>query len=260
MNPDDALTFGLNELSQLQSMTFDEDVNGRLDILYPYSDNGFLKFGGRMRFKHKERENSYTLFTPIDATLMPTMGVVPISDQSDKNFLAGSQYAVGRFPTAGFLGGLDLTNPALFTSEDALEEYISGNYEADETVYAGYAMADHRVNDQLSVLAGVRLEYTSLDYIGNLFDIDNGTVTKAPGSNSYLNILPGVHVRYALEENTIFRFSWTNTIARPNYFDLVPYAEFVAEDEPRLDGRALFQQCRYGVGWCLLQRREQLHL
>ncbi len=230
VNPDDALTFGLNELSQLQSMTFDEDVNGRLDILYPYSDNGFLKFGGRMRFKHKERENSYTLFTPIDATLMPTMGVVPISDQSDKNFLAGSQYAVGRFPTAGFLGGLDLTNPALFTSEDALEEYISGNYEADETVYAGYAMADHRVNDQLSVLAGIRLEYTSLEYIGNLFDIDNGTVTKAPGSNSYLNVLPGVHVRYAMEENTIFRLSWTNTIARPNYFDLVPYAEYVAED------------------------------
>lgn len=230
VNPADALAFGLNELSQLQSMTFDEDMNARVDVLFPYSDNGFLKFGGRARLKHKERDNSYTLYDPIDPTLMPTMGAVPLADQTDDNFLAGSQYAAGSFPTAGFLGGLDITNPALFTPEDALEEYISANYEADETVYAGYAMADHRVNDQLSILAGIRLEYTSLDYIGNLLDIDNGTVTKAPGSNSYLNVLPGLHVRYALQENTIFRLSWTNTIARPNYYDLVPFAEYVAED------------------------------
>jgi TonB-dependent receptor len=230
VNPDDALAFGLNVLSEQQGKTFDEDRNARIDFIFPYSDSGYLKFGGRARLKHKEVDNSFNFYRPIDPTLMPTMGVVPISDQSDKNFLPGSQYAAGRFPTAGFLGGLNLRNPALFNSEDGLEEYISGNYEADENVYAGYVMADHRVNKQLSILAGVRLEYTSIDYIGNLFDIDNGTVTKAPGSNSYLNLLPGVHVRYAMQENTIFRFSWTNTIARPNYFDLVPYAEYVAED------------------------------
>ncbi|MCB0436046.1 MAG: TonB-dependent receptor, partial [Mangrovimonas sp.] len=31
--------------------------------------------------------------------------------------------------------------------------------------------------------------------------------------------------------NTIFRFAWTNTIARPNYVDLVPYQEINNEDE-----------------------------
>lgn len=231
VNADDALSFSLNDLSQSQEKTFDEDRNARVDFILPYSDQGFVKFGGRARLKHKEVDNSYTIFEPIDGTMMPNMGSVPLSDQTDSGFLAGSQYAAGRFPTAGYLGGLDLTNPALFDSEDALEEYITSNYEADESVYAGYAMADHRVNDQLSVLAGIRLEYTTMDYVGNLFDVDNGTVSKAPGSNSYLNVLPGVHVRYALDPNTIFRFAWTNTIARPNYFDLVPYAEYVAEDD-----------------------------
>lgn len=231
VNEDEGLSFGLNELSQLQGKTFDEDRNARIDFIFPYSVDGLVKFGGRARLKSKEVDNSYTLYDPLDENLMPNMGSVPISDQTDSGFLAGSQYAVGRFPTAGYLGRLDLTNPALFDSEEALEEYISGNYEADEAVYAGYVMADHRLTDQLSILAGVRLEYTTLDYIGNLFDIDNGTVTQAPGSNSYLNVLPGVHLRYAVEENTIFRFAWTNTIARPSYFDLVPYAEYVSEDD-----------------------------
>lgn len=231
VNPDDALGFGLNELSQLQGSTFDEDINARLDATYPYSTSGFLKAGVRAKIKHKERDNSYTLFDPNDAAAFATMGAVPISDQTDPDYLAGSKYRIGRFPTAAFLGGLNFRDATQFTAEDALEEYISGNYVADESVYATYAMANHQITDKLSVIAGLRLEYTTLEYTGNAFDVDNGTVTKTSGDNSYLNLLPGVHLRYAMDASTIIRFAWTNTIARPNYFDLVPYAEYIQGDD-----------------------------
>ena len=33
-----------------------------------------------------------------------------------------------------------------------------------------------------------------------------------------------------MSENSAFRLSWTNTIARPNYYDLVPYEEYIEED------------------------------
>lgn len=230
-NPDDALTFGLNELSQLQGSTFDEDINARLDATYPYSTSGFLKAGVRAKIKHKERDNSYTLFDPTDGAAFATMGAVPISDQTDSGFLPGSKYRIGRFPTAAFLGGLNFRDGTQFEAEDALEEYISGNYTADESVYATYVMANHQITDKLSVLAGVRLEYTALEYTGNVFDVDEGSFTKATGDNSYLNLLPGVHLRYALDANTIIRLAWTNTIARPNYFDLVPYAEYIQGDD-----------------------------
>jgi hypothetical protein len=32
--------------------------------------------------------------------------------------------------------------------------------------------------------------------------------------------LPGLHLRYALQKNWVWRASWTNTLGRPNYPDL----------------------------------------
>ncbi len=91
-------------------------------------------------------------------------------------------------------------------------------------------MVDHQLNDKLSAVVGLRIEATSIDYTGNEFDIDEEVVTENTGSNSYVNVLPGVHLKYAVNENSIVRFAWTNTLARPGYFQLVPYALFVSED------------------------------
>ena len=49
-------------------------------------------------------------------------------------------------------------------------------------------------------------------------------------SDSYINVLPGLHLKYDFNKTTILRAAWTNTLARPNYFDLVPYREINRED------------------------------
>jgi TonB-dependent receptor len=230
-NTADNLNIGFNQLSEQYSFTSDQDLNAKIDLLLPYSNDGFLKFGGKIRSKNKERENNFYFYRPLSvATFGPTLGSLPYSDQTDSGFMSGSKYRAGQFVTAEFLGGLNLENGSLFRKEDGLEEYISGNYNADEQIASTYAMVDHQLSDKLSAVVGLRIEATSIDYTGNEFDVDEEVVTKNTGSNSYVNVMPGLHLRYAVNENSIVRFAWTNTLARPGYFQLVPYALFVSED------------------------------
>src|SRR5690606_27313391 len=123
----------------------------------------------------------------------------------------------------------------LFDGEDLPEEYITANFDVKENVFAGYAMLDQQFSDKFSILAGVRLEHTSINSEGNelIFnedgDVEDINILKY--ESSYTNILPGVHLKYDLSDNTILRFAWTNTLARPNYVDLVPFQEINNEDE-----------------------------
>nr|MBI1231158.1 TonB-dependent receptor [Cytophagales bacterium] len=231
-NPSDNLGIGFNGLSEQYSYTFDQDLNGRMDFKLPYSNDGILQFGLRYRGKKKERDNNFFEYEPTDEDEFgSTLGQIPNQNFSDPNYLAGAQYAVGTFIDPRFLGGLNLTNSALFEESDLLEEYAPGNYNATENITAAYVMADHQISERLSAIAGLRLEHTAIDYTGNIFNIDDETVSPTSGDQSYANFLPGLHFKYDQSPNTIFRFAWTNTIARPNYFDLVPYAAFSINDQ-----------------------------
>jgi TonB-dependent receptor len=92
-------------------------------------------------------------------------------------------------------------------------------------------MLDYQLSEKLSVLGGLRLEATSIDYTGNVYDIDTDDISAQTGTDSYVNVLPGLHFKYNASENTVVRAAWTNTLARPNYFDLTPYVAFSLSDQ-----------------------------
>jgi len=221
----------LNEITEQYQYTEDVDFNGKLDFQYTYSNDGILKFGGRLRTKDKSRNNNYFEYEPIDGSFIANLSTVPFSDENDADYLAGSQYQIGNFVTPEFLGNLNLNDASIFDKGDALDEYLPGNYDANENIYGAYVMADHQFNAKLSVILGVRLEHTNISYTGNVLDLDNDTFSKDTRSNSYTNVMPGVHAKYDISDDFILRFAWTNTLARPNYFDLVPYAEFSPGDQ-----------------------------
>ena len=231
-NPADNLGIGLNAIEEQYEYTFDQDLNAKLDFKLPYSDKGILQFGLRYRGKDKERDNNFFEYEPVDEDAFgATIGDVPNRNYSDPNYLAGSQYAVGTFATPEFLGGLNVKNGAQFEETDVLEEYVPGNFFANESIVGAYVMADHQFTEKFSAIAGLRLESTSIDYTGNIYDVDNEEFSSATGDQSYSNFMPGLHLKYDVDPNSIIRFAWTNTIARPNYYDLVPYAFFSPEDE-----------------------------
>lgn len=230
--------FELGEISEENQYTEEEDINLFLNAQVPLSiisgNDGFLKFGAKTRLKNKNRDNDYTEYSDETGAL-EFLGDVPTRNYSDADYLAGSQYEIGTFATPEFLGSLNLNDTNLFEGEDLPEEYATANFDVNENVYAGYAMLNQNITDKLSVLAGVRLEHTSIESEGNelVFNIDGDIagIAKVKDENSYTNILPGVHFKYDVTDNTVLRFAWTNTLARPNYVDLVPYREINNEDE-----------------------------
>jgi TonB-dependent receptor len=230
--------FEFNELTEENQYTEEKDFNVFANFKLPLTifqqEDGFLKFGVRAKLKNKNRENDFTEYNP-ENTAFEFLGGIPTRNYSDSDFLAGSQYAAGTFATPEFLGSLKLNDATQFEAEDLPEEYLTANFDVDENVYAGYAMTNQKLSDKLSMLVGLRLEHTKINSIGNelIFDVDGdyaGT-NQLKDESSYTNVLPGLHLKYDVSNNTVLRFAWTNTLARPNYVDLVPYKEINNEDE-----------------------------
>lgn len=231
--------FELDALEEENKSTSEEDFNVKLNFLLPVTlsgNEGSIKFGGRYRSKTKERENTFNEFSAITSDY-DLLSQVENNDYTDPDYLAGSQYQSGIFATPEFLGNLDLYNTSLFENEDAPSEYLPVNYTATEQVTAAYAMWTQDLGDKLQMLAGARLEITDIDYIGNVTE-EGENATPIEASNNYSNFMPGVHFKYNFTNNANLRLAWTNTLARPNYYNLVPYRDVIPEDEEVYQGNS----------------------
>ncbi len=236
-NPADANdleSFEYDGITNENQYTEEEDMNVFVNFELPADffgkGDGTIKFGARGRFKSKFRDNEFFEVDLEDT--FPTLAEVPVKDFTDADFLAGSQYRAGLYADEIWLGRLDLSGGELVQ-----DEFLAENYEVEENVFAGYAMFNQKVSGKLAVLAGLRLESTNISSNGNLvvfdeegdFDPDASGLTE--DDSNYTNLLPGVHLKYDVADNTILRFAWTNTLARPNYVDLVSFVSVVNEDE-----------------------------
>lgn len=225
-----AFTFRRIEL--LESYTKDEDQNGRLDLTLPVGDlsrETRLKAGLRVRQKAKLRDNSFVRAVPRTAADFANLGLRGSSDFTlDPNYAGPYEYGV--FSTPGYLGGLPVRDTAQFTIQDQPAEYGAANFDATERIGAGYVQYEGR-SGALRYIAGVRYEATSVEYRGFEFDEDAGTISPtAPASSSYGDVLPSVTLRWDVDAATVVRAAWTTSIARPNYYDLVPYRSVVPSD------------------------------
>lgn len=221
--------FDLDEITEEFQDTYETDFNSRIDVQIPVTTKGVIKAGTRLRTKEKVRDNRFFEYSFLNDEY-ETLDQVPGVDKTDPDFLVGSQYAAGTYASPNWLGALDLTNAARFEEEDKPDEYLAQNYRANEDIVAGYAMITYDLNDEFTLLAGARVEQTSLEYTGNRVENEEELIAEVTASQDYTNFLPGVHLKYSLSENLIARFAWSNTLARPNYFDLVPYEDIRPED------------------------------
>ncbi len=121
-------------------------------------------------------------------------------------------------------------NPNYFVANTAAQivDSTGTDFNIDEDILATYAMA--RVNFRWgTMLAGVRFERSEGTVTGTEFPTVGGVFLgprKFTESNSYNNVLPGVHFRLEPAKNWVVRFSWTNTVGRPNYPDLAASRSF----------------------------------
>jgi len=228
----------LDSLSQEVNETKDRDLVGALNARFFLSGSstfsGWLKAGVKYRAKNKTRdnnENEFDIDDDLPFTGLETTNVASILD---------GRYRPGPFqlPTlaAQASQGLEVEPNRELDAED---------FDASEDVFAGYGMASLQFGPKVQLLGGLRYEHTSLDNTGYEVDFDEDgdyVGTRAlPGSDSYGQWLPMVHLRYALGPRSNLRAAVTRSLARPNYYDLVPYRIIVREDEEIQAGNPALQ-------------------
>jgi TonB-dependent receptor len=224
--------YEFGEITEEFQFTEDIDKNFKLNFTIPMLENEYknsLKVGVRYRGKEKMRNNKMFEYSPVDETAFDANTLNNLENITKDNFLAGD-YASGNHVSAEYLGALDLTNSSLF-DEEQINEEEAVNFNATENILGGYVMLNQNLGPKLFMIAGVRFENTSNEYQGNEYDADEDEITQTDKvSDSYLSILPGIHLKYNFNNTAMLRAAWTNTLARPDYFSLVPYREIIRED------------------------------
>lgn len=219
----------LDELTESFSEIEENEYKAHVDLrarLFTGTFAGTLKAG--YKYQHKEKSKFITFYDvePADeeSFIAAAMGAGNTFDATRGNFYAGD-YTVGDFVSKQYLSRLDFGEASQFDLvRNPMEE--AENYEGRETIHAAYLRYDQQLGSRLKLIAGLRLEHTQFDYTGNALhvDADEEHITSTPVSrrSDYDNWLPSVLLKYEPVDNLVLRASFTTTLARPKFRQLVP--------------------------------------
>lgn len=169
----------------------------------------FVKVGAQLRQKEKNASNE-TVDHAVPATFTAAAmfeGQTP----DDYPFFSTGQRASAPKILAAFRG-----NPSAFSPTRLLVESTQDDWRSTEDVTAVYGMAGANWG-ALNALAGLRYERTDYENRGNQITGTNAVAVHR--GRRYDSFLPGVHLRYALDQQTLLRASWSNSLARPSFDD-----------------------------------------
>lgn len=229
---EDFSSFLLDGLELNDNLTEENNIIARANYERPFTASSFAglwKAGIKYRDKSKERDNQVFEFSPDDDIFL--------TDVDDGGYGTGAtiidgRYTIGPMPTPRIMR--DLLNDPSFEREQNFEE-DTADYDADETIYAGYGMAELYLGDRLMVLPGVRYEYTDTEYEAKeaLYDDEGDFVSLTPvtGSKSYGVVMPHLHLRYGLDDKSNVRAAITRTFARPDFAQIAPFRLIISEDQ-----------------------------
>lgn len=221
----DAYTF--NQQTRATNFAGERDVVGAVNYRFSASTStgltSFIKIGAKVRDKRKERTRDE--FTLTSSTTIP-MSAVYKAGVNGQTILDG-RYTIGPFLDIDL--AKDMTNRFNLTSVPN-HARDTEDFDVNEQIASGYVMAEVFAGNKLSIIPGVRVEHTKADYVGSQVNfspagvwIDTVPIT---GGKDYTTVLPGVNLKYAVTPSANIRFAVTRSMARPNYFDLVPYRSF----------------------------------
>lgn len=233
-----AAGYELDELTEQQENIKETDFKGSVNLNVPLRigyETGNLKFGAKVVAKSKKRDLEFYEYSPLDESGFDQETFKNLKNQTRSDFYAGD-YKAGSFVSKKYLGHLDLNNSSLFEKEEVLDE-LGGIFRAKETVTSGFIRYDQDITRRLNATLGVRLENTHLKYRGKKLEIpakgegDPALMDTPEITDSYLNVLPSVLFKYDVTKSFLLRLAYTNTIARPKYYDLVPHVSISRKDD-----------------------------
>ena len=182
-------TYFIKPITHTWTHSRDEDKAGYLNLNYDVSKN-FELVAGAM-YRAKDRTNFFT------------------------------QYNLSTVIPGGFQQVYQNINSVVFSfspPSNAIGDSTNGNnYTAKENVNAEFIQGKWNYKN-FQILAGVRSEHTELSYVSQLSPQVEGKY----GTITYTDVLPSVHIKFAISQKQNLRLSYYAAISRPSYFEYIP--------------------------------------
>jgi TonB-dependent receptor len=241
INPTDTM-FAMTRAYSETNRTYEKDpVVAQIDFNYAASSKLKLKWGVKMRMKEGERKVGLELWERSKDFSAPILynNYNPLAINERGGFLQelGTPYSGKMLPFLpgktldGFVQGLGDTLKYIpfGINTPYFQQVVGSSYRYKENVYAGYVMAEWNPTPKLTLLPGLRAEYTSPEVrADSILTTDKalGTiaVTEVKSGKSYLSLLPMVNIKYALTPKQNLRFAVTRSFRRPNFNEIKPGA------------------------------------
>lgn len=237
----DAGAFAFNEMTFGPWSSEDTDLIGTINLKVDHGlgkeGTGFWKIGGKGRFRTIDRSYGATVFDDFDGDFT----LSDVEGRPTDDALFDGRYRID--PVVGWseVQQFRETNFDQFVRNERRTHEASdpATYDADEVIASGYGMGSYETG-AFRLVAGLRYEQTEVSYTGRAVIIgEDGSYESTEirtGSSNYGNLFPGVHARYRFNDRFTLIGSWTETIARPRYRDLVPYQYIDKEDQEIEEG------------------------
>jgi TonB-dependent receptor len=210
----------------------DRDFSGAFNLTVPVRANfagNVLKFG--IKFRDKDRTRTVNGATQTSPTTLPLTNYVETGYSAADNYIGGKYAFPTEFPSVQAMRDLS-RGTTLTTVQNIGTE--SGSYTAGERVTGFYAMDEIHFADRTTLAPGIRVEHTSVDYSAPLmvFNAAGALVSRTdnPGTDTYTDVMPGIHLRQMFDDKTVLRASFSRTLARPNFGDLAPFVSQTVSD------------------------------
>lgn len=223
-------TWEIDELTNADEDVTEEDWKFRMNFELPLFKGRFgnvLKFG--VKYAGKSKDNEVVCYDYKDA-YTGTDYLQHLSSQIRNGFMPGVQYEPHDFVNKQYLGSFNFDT---MEGEQVLEE-SAGNYNANENITSAYLRFDQKLGNHMQLTVGVRMERTGLKYSGWnwVIDEDENESLEPTGEQKhhYVNWLPSILYKWDVTDDFKLRASYTKTLARPNYSDLVPSASINRHD------------------------------
>ncbi len=252
VDEDDLKKYYLYEGTNNTHKIDESELSAWLDWKYPFDFgsmlNGYFKFGGKYRQKDRQKDTNrnyvrFDLNTGFKGVLENTPDIsrssynnmIGIEDFLDNNFRS-STFLNGDYENLNFNFALNRDYMAQFYSinselyRNILTTKIQNDYSGHEKMLAGYFMAEVNISKYLTLIPGVRYDYTFMRYsafsgtnvpddetIEHSFDFEE---TEETGEVGYW--LPQIHLRIKPTTWMDVRLAYTKTLSRPDYNLLMP--------------------------------------
>lgn len=107
---------------------------------------------------------------------------------------------------------------------------LGRNFDVNETHTAAYGMATYNMEEDLTIVAGLRLEQTQTEVAGQLYLSDTKTLEDRTETKDYMSVLPSAHMTYRLDDASNLRLAVSRSFSRPDFGALAPGGSFSEAD------------------------------